>query len=90
MQRMKDEGRDILQPMFKNSAGTDKDVGTMATETKPQIVMTKEGVSRKITMEEVKAHSSPEEPWFIVHGEVYDGTGFLMDHPGGVSEEFGF
>jgi nitrate reductase (NAD(P)H) len=45
--------------------------------------MTKDGIKRLITMEELKAHSGAEEPWFVVAGEVYDGTGFLKDHPGG-------
>ncbi|PWZ01233.1 putative nitrate reductase [Testicularia cyperi] len=26
---------------------------------------------------------SVAEPWFVVHGQVYDGTPFLKDHPGG-------
>lgn len=127
MQRMKDEGRDISNPMFRNAVGSDAAVPT-AMVAKQEVVMTKEGVNRKISMEEVKAHSSPEEPWFVVLGEgeflnykgeggqgggrrkrggvggrksgneragadrsfrsllrftVYDGTGFLKDHPGG-------
>jgi nitrate reductase (NAD(P)H) len=45
--------------------------------------MLKEGVNRTITMEELKEHSGPAQPWFVVAGEVYDGTGFLKDHPGG-------
>lgn len=69
MQRMKDEGRDISNPMFRNAAGgTDSAVPT-AMVVKEEVVMTKEGVMRKITMEEVKAHSSAEEPWFVVKGE---------------------
>lgn len=45
--------------------------------------MTKPGVDRKITRAELVAHSKEDEPWFVVDGEVYDGTGFLKDHPGG-------
>lgn len=45
--------------------------------------MTKPGVDRKITRAELVAHNKEDEPWFVVNGEVYDGTGFLKDHPGG-------
>ncbi|EAZ24763.1 hypothetical protein OsJ_08536 [Oryza sativa Japonica Group] len=35
------------------------------------------------TMSEVRRHTTPESAWIIVHGHVYDCTGFLKDHPGG-------
>ena len=35
------------------------------------------------TMSEVRRHTSPESAWIIVHGHIYDCTGFLKDHPGG-------
>ncbi|SPO35721.1 probable Nitrate reductase [NADPH] [Pseudozyma flocculosa] len=41
--------------------------------------------SRTVSAAEFAQHSDPEgaEPWFVVNGEVYEGTGFLKDHPGG-------
>lgn len=45
--------------------------------------MRKKGLSRQIELKELKENSSAEKPWFVVNGEVYDGTGFLEDHPGG-------
>jgi nitrate reductase (NAD(P)H) len=45
--------------------------------------MTNPAVKRSITLEELQAHNTKEEPWFAVYGEVYDGTGFLEQHPGG-------
>jgi nitrate reductase (NAD(P)H) len=72
-----------------------------AAEQEPakEICMTSKDVNRIITIDELKAHSGEEEPWFVVDGEVYDGTKFLEGHPGGapsivgaagqeVSEEF--
>ncbi|GAA5913630.1 uncharacterized protein JCM6883_004028 [Sporobolomyces salmoneus] len=89
MERMKEAGIDPLKPEFKEKNSSSLDQGPNKTldkvvSKKPQVVMTKPGVDRKITMDEVRAQGSSEEtPWFIVHGEVYDGTGFLKDHPGG-------
>lgn len=45
--------------------------------------MKKEGLNRQIDLQELKANSGAEKPWFVVNGEVYDGTAFLEGHPGG-------
>ncbi|KAM3244053.1 hypothetical protein ACQJBY_055768 [Aegilops geniculata] len=39
--------------------------------------------SAQYTMSEVRRHASKESAWIVVHGHVYDCTGFLKDHPGG-------
>jgi nitrate reductase (NAD(P)H) len=48
-----------------------------------EISMKKEGVHRNITIEELRNHEGPNSPWFVVNGEVYDGTAYLEEHPGG-------
>jgi isopentenyl diphosphate isomerase/L-lactate dehydrogenase-like FMN-dependent dehydrogenase/cytochrome b involved in lipid metabolism/hemoglobin-like flavoprotein/DMSO/TMAO reductase YedYZ molybdopterin-dependent catalytic subunit len=35
------------------------------------------------TLAQVAAHDKVEDCWTVVHGEVYDITGFMEDHPGG-------
>ncbi|KAI8635251.1 nitrate reductase [Xylariaceae sp. FL1651] len=52
-------------------------------ESTQEICMVNEKVNRVITLEELKNHDGEREPWFVVNGEVYDGTGFLEGHPGG-------
>jgi len=54
-----------------------------ATEQAVEIKMTKDGLNREITIDELKKHDKEDDPWFVVNGEVYDGTTFLKDHPGG-------
>ncbi|RWW56205.1 hypothetical protein BHE74_00037085 [Ensete ventricosum] len=39
--------------------------------------------SKQYTMSEVRKHASRESAWIVVHGNVYDCTGFIKDHPGG-------
>ncbi|TPX54829.1 hypothetical protein PhCBS80983_g05719 [Powellomyces hirtus] len=39
--------------------------------------------SKQITAEQVATHKTADDAWVIVHGKVYNVTGFLDDHPGG-------
>ncbi|KAJ5676988.1 Eukaryotic molybdopterin oxidoreductase [Penicillium maclennaniae] len=48
-----------------------------------EINMKKEGVNRVVDLQELKLNTSAEKPWFVINGEVYDGTAFLEGHPGG-------
>jgi len=40
-------------------------------------------VSQGVPMSEVKKHKSKDSVWVVLHGNVYDLTAFLADHPGG-------
>lgn len=66
MHRMKDEGRDILGPIFTKDGPAPVAQPVAKAE---EIVMTNPNVTRKITLQELKAHDKPEEPWFVVNGE---------------------
>lgn len=56
---------------------------TAETEAPKEISMVKEGLKNAITIDELRKHDGEEQPWFVVKGEVYDGTAFLAAHPGG-------
>jgi nitrate reductase (NAD(P)H) len=47
--------------------------------------MVDEKVTRKITVDELRQHDGEDQPWFVVNGQVYDGTKFLEGHPGGAA-----
>ncbi|BGP16636.1 hypothetical protein JCM10213v2_004638 [Rhodosporidiobolus nylandii] len=87
MQRMKDSGLDPSRPSFGAKSSDEQQLAERAKEAniekKPALVMTKPDVDRIITQAELEAHNKEEEPWFVVNGEVYDGTSFLQAHPGG-------
>lgn len=38
---------------------------------------------KMLSNSEVKKHNSADSSWIIVHGQVYDCTRFLKEHPGG-------
>jgi nitrate reductase (NAD(P)H) len=54
--------------------------GTLKRSTSTPFMAT---ASAQYTMSEVRRHASKESAWIVVHGHVYDCTGFLKDHPGG-------
>jgi nitrate reductase (NAD(P)H) len=80
MERVKKTGGDLL-----NGSWGERAKGEEPVEPEPvkEINMKMDGVSRQIDLQELKANCTSEKPWFVVNGEVYDGTGFLEGHPGG-------
>jgi nitrate reductase (NAD(P)H) len=61
-------------------ASSESAQGTLKKSTSTPFLNTS---SATYTMSEVRKHTSPDSAWIIVHGHVYDCTGFLKDHPGG-------
>lgn len=97
MQRMNDSGSNPRYPKFSaksvDEAASNDSVGLKAAsgkaDTKSEDVkvamMNPDKAGTIITAAQLGEHADGEgpTPWFVVHGEVYDGTGFLADHPGG-------
>lgn len=82
MERVKKAGGDLADGHW-GEAENNKDLKPSNQKIAEEVSMKKEGLSRTINITELKEHISPEEPWFVVNGEVYDGTRFLEGHPGG-------
>ncbi|KAG1815708.1 cytochrome b5-like heme/steroid binding domain-containing protein [Suillus subaureus] len=40
-------------------------------------------MAKVVTYEELKAHSTKDSLYVLIHGEVYDVTKFIDEHPGG-------
>jgi nitrate reductase (NAD(P)H) len=81
MERVKKEGGNITNGFWGEKLGTE--VETAPEPPKPDIKMTKDSICRVIDLDELRKHDTAEIPWFLVKGHVYDGTGFLKNHPGG-------
>jgi len=80
MERVKNNGGDL-----QNGDWGERSEG--AKQIKPQeplkTNMKKLGLNKTISIDEFRGQKSETQPWFAVEGEVYDGTHFLEDHPGG-------
>ncbi|KAG6895362.1 hypothetical protein C0992_001652 [Termitomyces sp. T32_za158] len=83
MQRLKDKGKDPSKPIFSTSVSDTPELDTCPLAAPPAVSMTRSEVKRKISADELRAHANSTNPWFVVHGEVYDATTYLNDHPGG-------
>ncbi|CAK3810871.1 Nitrate reductase [NADPH] [Lecanosticta acicola] len=82
MERVKKAGGNLTNGYWGEQIGGE-DASEAVTEAAVEIKMTKEGVKNEITIDELRKHDGDEKPWFVVNGEVYDGTAFLEGHPGG-------
>lgn len=80
MERVKKSGGDLLNGTWGEGVQGEE---PHAPEPVKEINMKNVDVSRQINLQELKANSTSDKPWFVVNGEVYDGTGFLDGHPGG-------
>jgi nitrate reductase (NAD(P)H) len=88
---MKNSGLDVRKPEFGGRQAPPSGLDTPSPPTEPTFnKMINPDVTRMISLSEylsaTSGHGSyPREkkPWFIVNGEVYDGAGYLDEHPGG-------
>ncbi|KAL2267499.1 hypothetical protein VTJ83DRAFT_4776 [Remersonia thermophila] len=90
MERVKKAGGDPTdgfwgeRPADEDPAGA-KEAAARRSEPAKEIGMVDDKVARQITADELRKHSGETEPWFVVNGQVYDGTRFLQGHPGGAA-----
>ena len=84
MERVKKSGGDLTNGYWGESIDGSETPAQVEQVTQ-EVKMTKDGLTRMITIDELRKHDTETEPWFVVNGEVYDGTAFLEGHPGGAS-----
>lgn len=82
MERVKKSGGNLANGFWGEKLEGEEE-STMEIEKPKEIVMIKEGLKEAITIDELRKHDGAEAPWFVLNGEVYDGTKFLEGHPGG-------
>ncbi len=81
MERVKNAGGDLTNGTWGETKSGEVPI---RLPTKPtEVVMTNPDVKKSIGIEEFRQHDKEDNPWFVVNGEVFDGTAFLEDHPGG-------
>jgi nitrate reductase (NAD(P)H) len=81
MERVKKAGGNLSNGYWGERFGDE--VEEAVVEEVKEIKMTKDGLKKLITIDELRQHDKEDNPWFVVNGEVYDGTAFLEGHPGG-------
>jgi nitrate reductase (NAD(P)H) len=85
MERVKKEGGDLTGPNWGEKGGDNQSEVTAPAVVVQEIKMINDEVNRMVELDELRKHDTAEHPWFVVNGEVYDGTAYLDDHPGGAS-----
>ncbi|KAK3070746.1 hypothetical protein LTR53_009916 [Teratosphaeriaceae sp. CCFEE 6253] len=82
MERVKKAGGNLANGYWGEKIGG-SETQELVEEAAKEVPMTKEGLKNDITIDELRKHDKDDKPWFVVNGEVYDGTPFLEKHPGG-------
>lgn len=82
MERVKKAGRNLTNGYWGEWIEGEAPTAPVEGQAK-DIKMTKDDVTREINIDELRKHDGAGQPWFVVNGEVYDGTTFLKEHPGG-------
>lgn len=59
--------------------------GTTSTQPTPTQTTNTEDTANAISLEEVAKHATESDCWIVVHGNVYNLTDFVGQHPGGPS-----
>lgn len=88
MERVKKAGGNLSNGYWGEKLSGEEEE-TVQEEPAKEICMTNKEINRAITIDELRKHDGEIEPWFVVNGQVYDGTKFLEGHPGGAASIFG-
>lgn len=90
MERVKKAGGDLANGFWgERRAGDEEELAVATEEPAKEICMTNPLVNRIITINELKQHDGEAQPWFVINGQVYDGTKYLDGHPGGATSIIG-
>ncbi|RMZ80000.1 hypothetical protein DV738_g2936, partial [Chaetothyriales sp. CBS 135597] len=82
MERVKSAGGNLANGYWgEKLEGEEQSVAVK--EQPKEISMVNLDIKKHITIDELKQHEGEKHPWFVLNGEVYDGTAFLKSHPGG-------
>lgn len=84
MERVRAAGGNLANGFWGEKMGTE-DKSLVPIKENKEIKMKKDGVNREIPIDELRQHCNEKDPWFVLNGEVYDGTAFLEGHPGGAT-----
>lgn len=88
MERIKKAGGNLTNGNWGERFPGEEEVQIVAEPVK-EICMTNKDVKKEIDIKEVNKHDTEAEPWFVLYGEVYDGTKFMEGHPGGAASILG-
>mmetsp|Transcript_19922 Transcript_19922/g.29803 ORF Transcript_19922/g.29803 Transcript_19922/m.29803 type:complete len:1135 (+) Transcript_19922:73-3477(+) len=76
-------GKRVVEGLTDTSSAELKDSYLKASHKQASASETQDKSRQNISREELEKHSSPEDCWVAIHGQVYDLTDFVSDHPAG-------
>jgi len=88
MDRVKKAGGNLTNGFWGEKVSGEEET-VVEQEAEKDICMVNENIKREISIDELRKHDGEDQPWFVLNGQVYDGTKFLEGHPGGAASIIG-
>jgi nitrate reductase (NAD(P)H) len=88
MERVKKAGGNLTNGFWGEKVSGEEET-VVEQEAEKEICIVNKDVKRDISIDELRKHDGQDEPWFVLNGQVYDGTKFLEGHPGGAASIIG-
>lgn len=88
MERVKKAGGNLTNGFWGEKVSGEEET-VVEQEAEKEICIVNKDVKRDISIDEMRKHDGQDEPWFMLNGQVYDGTKFLEGHPGGAASIIG-
>lgn len=88
MERVKKAGGNLSNGFWGEKVSGEEET-VAEQEGEKEICMVNKDVRRDISVDELRKHDGEDQPWFVLNGQVYDGTKFLEGHPGGAASIIG-
>ena len=82
MEKVKKAGGNLSNGFWGEQIGG-REISQESAEASNEIKMTNDKVKNTITCDELRKHNTADSAWCVIQGEVYDGTPYLKEHPGG-------
>ena len=82
MERVKAEGGKLTDAFWGSGNASANRAMEKPTST---VKLYDDSITRIITQDELRTHNKDGDAWFATNGHVYDASGYIREHPGGIN-----
>jgi nitrate reductase (NAD(P)H) len=83
MERVKKMGGNLTNGFWGEQVQGEEVLEAVGEQAPKEVKMTRDEVTTIISLDALRSRDPKTSPWFVINGDVFDGTAFLKEHPGG-------